>query len=240
MSADVPPSARDDRDDFDDRDDLDDRDDDTATTGGAVATLGQRQRPRWKRETNKWARTLHVYTSMIALLVILFFGFSGLTLNHPTWTLGDKATSTKHTGTLPVQVTNSDGGTDFLAVSEYVRDTFGVTGHVDSYDVLNGEGSIAYKNPGYAADLFFDVSTKEFELTIEQQGWVGVMNDLHKGRDANSTWKWVIDISAIFLVVVSITGLLMQFFLRKRRRSALISAAVGAVLVVALMLLTLR
>lgn len=214
--------------------------DDTADAARSGRVIGRKPQPRWKRETNKWARTLHVYTSMIALLVVLFFALSGITLNHPTWTLGDGMNSTKETGTLPVQVTNSDGSVDFLAVSEYIRDTYNVSGHVDSYDVVNGQGSIAYKNAGYAADLFFDVATKKFELNIEQQGWVGVMNDLHKGRDTSSTWKWIIDISAIFLVLISITGLLMQFFLRKRRRSALISAAVGAVLIVVLMLVTLR
>lgn len=231
MSAEVPSDTADDQ--------IDNGEDAEAST--LPGRLGARKpQPRWKRETNKWARTLHVYTSMIALLVILFFGFSGLTLNHPTWTLGDGVNTKKESGTLPLEITDSGGNVDFLAVSEYIRDKYSVSGHVDSYDVVNGQGSIAYKNAGYAADLFFDVATKKFELTIEQQGWVGVMNDLHKGRDTSSTWKWIIDISAIFLVVVSITGLLMQLFLRKRRRTALLSAAVGAVVVLVLIFVTLR
>ncbi len=41
-----------------------------------------------KRETHRWARLIHVYTSMIALLVVLFFAVTGLTLNHPEWTFG--------------------------------------------------------------------------------------------------------------------------------------------------------
>lgn len=200
----------------------------------------RKPQPRWKRETNKWARTLHVYTSMIALLVILFFGFSGLTLNHPTWTFGDAVNSKTESGTLPIEITDGNGNVDFLAVSEYIREEYNVGGHVDSYDVVNGQGSIAYKNAGYAADLFFDVASKKFELKIEQQGWVGVMNDLHKGRDTSSTWKWIIDISAIFLVVVSITGLLMQLFLRKRRRTALLSAVAGAIALLVLTFVTLR
>jgi hypothetical protein len=199
-----------------------------------------RPEPRWRRDTHKWARTLHVYTSMIALLVVLFFGFSGLTLNHPTWTLGDKTETRTETGMLPASYKTSSGDIDFLAVSEYVRNNFDVAGRVESYDVLNGQGTIAYKNPGYAADLFFRTDTGSFELRIEQQGWVGVMNDLHKGRDARPVWKWVIDISAVFLVLISLTGLLMQFFLRKRRRSALIGAVAGAALVIILMLITLR
>jgi uncharacterized protein len=63
---------------------------------------------------------------------------------------------------------------------------------------------------------------------VQEQGWVGVLNDLHKGRDANHSWKWLIDVSAGFLALISFTGLALQFFLRKRRRSALSVAIVGA------------
>jgi len=218
----------------------DDRDDHDDGAGPTSTAPGRKPAPRWKRSTNKWSRILHVYTSMIALLVVLFFGVSGLTLNHPTWTFGDQVDVRTETGTLPSGYLNSSGEVDFLAVSEFVRDTYDVTGRVDSYDVVNGQGSIAYKNPGYAADLFFAVDGGTYELRIEQQGWVGVMNDLHKGRDANSTWKWVIDVSAILLVVISLTGLLMQFFLRKRRRSALISAGAGVAVLLVLIYLAVR
>ncbi len=210
--------------------------------GGPPATATRKPMPdngRRKRGLHRWARALHVYSSMIALVIVLFFGVSGITLNHPTWTFGDQVELTTESGTLPVATTMEDGSVDFLTISEYVRDEFGVNGSVDSFDLTNGEGSIAYKNPGYSADLFFDVETGEFELTIEQQGWVAVMNDLHKGRDTGTAWKWVIDLSAAFLVVISLTGLVMQLFLRKRRRSALISSAVGALVVVGLIAYTL-
>ena len=183
---------------------------------------------RVKRGTHRWARWLHVYTSMVALLVVLFFGLTGITLNHPTWTFGDQVDVTTVTGQLPFEPTLANGSVDYLTISEYVREEYGVGGAVDSFDTTGADGSIAYRNAGYAADLLFDTETGEFDLTVEQQGWVAVMNDLHKGRDTGSAWKWVIDIAAGFLVVISLTGLTMQFFLRKRRRSALISAGVGA------------
>ncbi len=31
------------------------------------------------------ARTLHIYVSMALLLLMLFFAFTGITLNHPDW-----------------------------------------------------------------------------------------------------------------------------------------------------------
>lgn len=192
-----------------------------------------------KRSTHRWARLLHVYVSMIALVIVLFFGLTGITLNHPSWTFGDDTSVETVTGTFPLELAGDDGTVDFLAAAEYVRAEYDVKGTVDSYDESGGDGSISFKNPGYSADLFFDVDTGEYELTIEQQGFVAVMNDLHKGRDAGSAWRWVIDLSGAFLVVISITGLVMQFFLRRRRRSGLITAGVGAALIVALMTFTL-
>lgn len=192
------------------------------------------------RGTQKWARTIHVYTSMVAFVIVLFFGVTGITLNHPTWTFGDGVDVTTESGNLPIATTMADGSVDFLSISEYVRDEYGVTGSVDSFDVTNGEGSIAYKNPGYSAELFFDVATGEFELTTEQQGWVAVMNDMHKGRDTGAAWKLVIDLAAGFLVVISLTGLVLQLFLRKRRRPALSAAVIGGLAVVGLVVVTLR
>lgn len=192
-------------------------------------------RSRLKRETHRWARLIHVYASMIALLVILFFGLSGITLNHPDWTFGDAVSTSTVTGDLGFDPAGADGSVDMLAISEFARNNLGASGDVDSYDVVNNVATIVYKNPGYSADLFVDLGDDSYEFSVEQQGWVGVMNDLHKGRDTGNSWRWLIDLSGAFLVVVSLTGLVMQFFLRKRRQSALISVAVGSVVSLVLM-----
>lgn len=52
------------------------------------------------------------------------------------------------------------------------------------------------------------------------------MNDIHKGRNTTSSWRWVIDVAAGLLVAVSLTGIGIQIFMKKRRRRALLVAAV--------------
>ncbi len=200
----------------------------------------KKDRASAKRATHRWARWLHVYTSMVALVLTLFFGLTGITLNHPSWTFGDASSRETITGTLGFDVdSDGDGVVDFLPVAESVRSEHDVRGTVDSFGEAAGQGSIAFENPGYSADLFFDVDTGDYELVVEQQGWVAVMNDLHKGRSSGSAWGWVIDLSAGFLVLISITGLVMQFFLRKRRTSALTVAVAGGMVSIVLMLVTL-
>ncbi|MEZ5179567.1 MAG: PepSY-associated TM helix domain-containing protein [Acidimicrobiales bacterium] len=196
-----------------------------------------RRRPRtavWQR----WSRVVHAYTSMIALLLVLFFGISGITLNHPEWTFGDEPTSVSESGTMTFAVA-PDGQVDYLAVSEFLRTTYGIKAEVSDYSTTGNQGSISYRAPGYAADATFDTETGEYRLTIEEQGWVGVMNDLHKGRDADSSWRWTIDVAGAFLVLIAASGLLLQLVLRRRRRSAVIVAVVGSIVVAVLIFLTL-
>jgi hypothetical protein len=210
------------------------------------STGSPRDRPkRLGRETHRWARLIHVYTSMIALLIVLFFAATGLTLNHPEWTFGDELSTTSTTGVFPFSTTldpttTSEGAVDFLSIAEYARAELGVVGRVDSFAATNGSGSIAFVNPGYRADVSFDVASGEYELTVEQQGWVAVVNDLHKGRSTGTAWKWVIDLAAGLLVAISVTGLVMQLFLRKRRRPALLIAVLGSVMTLGMIALTLR
>lgn len=175
---------------------------------------------------------------MICLLIVLFFGITGITLNHPSWTFGDAATRETFTGTLPTGFTADDGDVDFLAVTEYVRTTHDVKGAVEDYGTTGNDGTVSFKAPGYAADLFFTVDTGEYDVTIEQEGFVAVMNDLHKGRYADSSWKWLIDLSGGLLVVISLTGLGIQFFLKKRRTRAFIAAGVGGLVTVVMIVLT--
>jgi hypothetical protein len=169
---------------------------------------------------------------MIALLVVLFFGITGVTLNHPEWTFGFDPTTENSQGVLPDE-TVVGGTVEYLAVSEFVRTEHNVKGEVTDFGADATDGFISYRGPGYSADLIFDLESGSYELTVQQQGWIGVMNDLHKGRDTDASWNWLIDVSGALLVAISITGLALQLFLKQRRRAAVLAAIGGALVTVA-------
>ena len=68
-------------------------------------------------------------------------------------------------------------------------------------------------------------------------GWAAAINDLHKGRDAGKVWGMLIDASALFMTVVSITGLALILFLAKRRKPGLMMMGAGAAACCALYLI---
>ena len=89
-----------------------------------------------------------------------------------------------------------------------------------------------FKGPGYSADVFIDRNSGAYTLTEIKTGAVAILNDLHKGRDSGTAWSWVIDISAVLMIFVSVTGLALLFYLKKRRRSGLIVTLAGFLLLV--------
>jgi uncharacterized protein len=186
-----------------------------------------------------WSRLIHAYTSMICLALVLFFAVTGLTLNHPDWTFGADDTKTELHGTLPTDF-KTPAGVDWLRVAEFLRSKHSLRGEVGEHQVNGNEGTITFRGPGYAADGFFQVDTGAYDVNTTAHGLVAVMNDLHKGRDTRRSWNWLIDLSAIFLTVISLTGLVLQLFLKKRRRSTLIGAGVCLFVMVILYIMAVR
>lgn len=189
--------------------------------------------------TQKWMRWVHVYVSMIAFVIIGFFGLTGLLLNHPSWLGGEDIVTSVEEGILPDSVRTEDGSVEFLLVSEFLRSDVGIGGTVTNFDQIGNEGSINYTGPAYGASIRFDVETLEYSARITEEQFANAMRDLHTGSDTNTAWNWLIDISAGLLVLVAFSGLGIQLFMRKRRTKALLWLAAGAIVAVAIGWLTL-
>jgi len=165
------------------------------------APTGRTRRKRPLRlRVHSALRWLHIYTSMVSLLVVLFFAATGVTLNHPDWLAGERTEEV--TGTLPADVKTAKG-IDWLVVAEHLRAAHGVHGTVADRREDDREGSLTFRAPGYSADAFINVRDGSYKLTVSYQGAVGVLNDLHRGRDAGNAWAWLIDVSGVFLVFLT-------------------------------------
>ena len=59
-------------------------------------------------------------------------------------------------------------------------------------------------------------------------GLAALVNDLHKGRDTGGVWRAAIDVSAALLVFISLTGLVLLYFVHKYRVACAILVGAGA------------
>ena len=123
---------------------------------------------------------------------------------------------------------------DKLAVVETLRKDHGIRGALADFRVDEAECTVTFKGPGYAADAIIDRDSGHYTLTQSFHGVIAVLNDLHKGRDTGLAWSILIDASAIVLVFISLSGLVLLFYLKLRRIPGLVVVVVGAVVVVVL------
>jgi uncharacterized protein len=184
--------------------------------------------PFWKRQTMILSRWLHIYLSMVSFAILFFFAVTGLTVNHVEWFVKQQ-TTVQLRGKVQPQWLKNDVAK--LEIVEHLRNTHGIKGALKDFRIDDSQVSVSFKGPGYAADTFIDRQTGAYDLTEIRMGMFAVLNDLHKGRDSGKAWKWVIDISAVLMTVVSLTGLLLIFFLQRKRFAGLMAAAAGALLV---------
>ena len=186
-----------------------------------------RSNPVWKRQVMILSRWLHIYLSMASFGVIFFFAATGLTLNHADWFASQQHT-VQSRGTVDRKYLGKEF--DKLEVVEHLRNAHGLRGAVKDFRVEDSDLSVSFKGPGYSADVLIERATGRYELTETRMGLFAVLNDLHKGRDTGNGWAWLIDLSAVLTAMVSLTGLLLIFFLQKKRSSGLLAACAGAVL----------
>jgi hypothetical protein len=114
----------------------------------------------------KVARYAHLVLSMFGLLVLLFFGFTGLILNHPDWFNQDEPQERKEKGKLPAELLREP--VDKLLVVEYLRKEYAITLPLD-------QGDDQDRKKGFEVDenqirVYFKAPGREVHVTIERKG----------------------------------------------------------------------
>lgn len=169
---------------------------------------------------------------MLSFALVFFFAVTGLTLNHAD-KFGDQTQTREEKGSLDRRWVNTPDTLKIarLEIVEFFRNKYGIRAALSDFRIDDEQIGVSFKGPGFAADAFITRENGEYELTKTSAGFVGLINDLHKGRDTGRVWSMVIDISAVLLTLVSLTGMLLLLFLKKRRVSGLLVAALGLLVI---------
>lgn len=201
-----------------------------------MTVKSQPRKRRWSSRLAIVLRWIHIYISMLGFAALMFFGFTGLTLNHPTWFGASEVVITDEQGELPeALLATADGSeqtTDKLAIAEWLRAEHHLSGRVTEFSADEFELFIVFKGPAYSVDIFVERTSRKYTLTESRAGIVAALNDLHKGRDSGEGWAWLIDVSAVVTLLMSVSGFALIFYIRRRRTTGLLSALAGTVAMV--------
>jgi hypothetical protein len=184
-------------------------------------------------------RWLHIYLSMFGLAAVLFFSVTGITLNHPDWVFGQVERTRAAEGEVDVKWigrelgdSNNFAQVKKLEVVEHLRKTHTIRGALADFRVDDNECMVSFKGPGYSADAFIDRESGHYSLTELDHGLIALINDLHKGRDTGAVWSTVIDFSAGLMTLISLSGLVLLFYLKLKRVTGVVVALAGTAILI--------
>lgn len=181
----------------------------------------------------KWARTVHLYLTLFALGLLLFFAATGFMLNHEDWFSPADPYTAEQAGVFPVEPLREP---DRLAVVERLRADYGATGPVDAFEADDDELRVLFKRPGGQVEAV--IRRADGAATVRRKTWGvgGLLMDLHRGKATSGPWHLVIDLVAGVYLVLAATGLTMWWSLKGRGRYGAAVLLAGSLLSAAVVL----
>jgi hypothetical protein len=187
---------------------------------------------------SKWMRLIHIYSSMLVLILLLFFAATGITLNHPDWQSALGASSTQQQLQLPDALQQLEWTDDALQqatqagkIAAWLRQQHQVEGAVFNFSFEPDEQllELDFKRPAGYSNAVIELESGSVELSTEFAGTLALLNDLHKGRYAGTSWKWLIDVTAVACLLFGLTGFYLLWRQPSRRRSGVNTAIAGLI-----------
>ena len=179
-------------------------------------------------------RTVHIYLTMLGLFVMLGFGVTGFTVNHEEWFGATTPRVREVSGRTPRELLEKK---DSLHIVEHLRETLHITAAMTGFDDLGDKISVGFKSPNEIWEVEIEKADGKTAARCESFNTIALINNLHRGRYSGPVWSWVIDVSALLILLASITGFILWLALPKRRKLGIASIALGTLATILIFLL---
>lgn len=216
----------------------------TLADAGPCAPAANRGPKRKRKAKQFWLRQLHAWhwiSAAIALVGMLLFAITGITLNH-AGTISAEPRIEAREAVLPpaaLQELAVDAASDDplpAGVSAQLEELVGIKTAGVSAEWSEAEVYVAIPGPGSDAWVSVDRETGAIASEVTDRGWISYFNDLHKGRNTGTAWFWFIDIFSVICIIFTVTGLLLLQLHARNRRSTWPLVGVGTAVPLVIML----
>lgn len=181
-----------------------------------------------RRDFYRHARYVHGWLSAFAFIVLFFFALTGLFLNHPAWfesTPEEQPIILQLPQQLQKQLLEQENPS--TALLDYVRGQHDLIGRYQSSEVMDQEVMIRLESPAGSTDIWAMLDSGEVEVTAKPASTVSLISDLHKGKNTGTAWSWLIDISAIVILLLSVAGYILFLSIKSRLITHLLLTAIS-------------
>jgi uncharacterized protein len=201
-------------------------------TAAAPAKIKRSRKSFWLKQLHTW----HWMSSAISLIGLLLFAITGFTLNHAA-DIEATPQVREARARLPAELLPQVAPDDEPDAKRPLPPQ--VAGWVAANLSFSGKGEaewsadeiyLAQPRPGGDGWVAIDRANGEVTSESTSRGWIAYLNDLHKGRNSGTVWKWFIDIFVLACIVFTLTGLVLLQMHSRHRKSTWPLVGLGLVI----------
>jgi hypothetical protein len=186
-----------------------------------------RERKHRRARAFKAVRWIHLHLSLFSFLLLLVFAVTGYTLHHAqAYDVRTTEERTIEAALAPEQLAAPDRNAVAAVLAEKLHPQGELTGFDAQEDIIQ----VVYSAPGHRTEVQIDRQSGDASVSFERGGLIEILDDIHSGKNARRAGGWLIDLSAILLALVALSGVALTWFLHARNHAVWISLAAGCVL----------
>ena len=198
---------------------------------------------RWRTSCERWNRKLHFYAGLVLLFFVWLFAFSGLLLNHPTWSFAESWSNRKDTNyereiTAPGPEVKGD-----LGQAREILRQLGIEGEILWTTTRTDANQFDFqvRRPGHFFFIKADLPQKRATVRHSIVNLWGVikvlhaftgvqMDDARQSRDwaLTSVWAFSMDAVAAGLIFMVLSSLYMWWELPQKRLPGAVVLVLGS------------
>ena len=199
--------------------------------------------PRFLAGVERWNRKLHFYAGLFLLFFIWLFAFSGLLLNHPTWSFAESWNNRKETNYVrEIAAPGPEAKGNLGQAREIVRQ-LGMEGEILWTTTTTNADQFDFqvRRPGHFFFIKADLARKRVTVRQAEVNLWGVIKVLHtftgvqmdnarNSRDwvLTSLWAYSMDAVAAGLVFMVLSSLYMWFGFPQKRLPGAVVLGLGS------------
>jgi len=213
----------------------------TEPTGPGESLKG----PRFRAGFRRWNRKLHFYAGLFLLFFMWLFAFSGLILNHPTWSFAESWNNRKERNyEREMTVPGPEAKGDLGQAREILRQ-LGIEGEI-LWTTTRTDANLfdfQVRRPGHFFFIKADFAQKRVNVRQSDVNLWGVIKVLHtftgvqmddprNSRDwaLTSVWAFSMDAVAAGLIFMVLSSLYMWFELPQKRLLGAVILGLGSLI----------
>ena len=200
-----------------------------------------------------WLKTLHEWhwiTSALALVGMLFFSATGITLNNvalfeaPPTVTNRQAQLPDNLVTQLAQLSQQGIEEETVALPveflNWSKGTLGVETLEATQEWSDRDLNLSIQRPGGDAWMSINLGDGKVKLQDTDNGLIAYFNDLHKGNYTSRWWTWFIDAMGISCLIFALTGFFILFLHAKNRPATWPLIGLGLLIPILLILLSIH